>query len=194
MRGGVGRGGVSNTGWESTVESVHSRINNMDDVDADFAVIWISPFQVNDTMITEPDSLCGRLADYRCVGSVITWHNYYGVTGWLKWQSAGSDSRSKDRPGFQPPSGAQEKCVRVFPESKLMLCWLAVSVPQPLRMITYARKKSCSPCQSSVDYGNTKQTQHALVGLGSAALAAAVIWPREDGPNFPKGIINCIQK
>ena len=28
--------------------------------------------------------------------------------------------------------------------------------------MTYARYRSCSPCQSSVGYGNTKITQHAL--------------------------------
>ena len=33
-----------------------------------------------------------------------------------------------------------------------------------------------------------EKTQHALVGLGSAALAADVALPRRGGPNFPKGI------
>ena len=31
-----------------------------------------------------------------------------------------------------------------------------------------------------------EKTQHALVGLGSAALAAAVALPRSGGPNVPK--------
>ena len=30
------------------------------------------------------------------------------------------------------------------------------------KKITYARLRFCSPCQSLVDYGNTKITQHAL--------------------------------
>ena len=54
-------------------------------------------------------------------------------------------------------------------------------------MITYACERSCSPCQSSVDlrkhkkiqqslvdYGNRKRPSMHLLGLGSAALAAAV--------------------
>ena len=36
-----------------------------------------------------------------------------------------------------------------------------------------------------------EKTQHALVGLGSAALAAAVVLPRYDDPNFPKDMIKC---
>ena len=39
-----------------------------------------------------------------------------------------------------------------------------------------------------------EKTQHALVGLGNAALASAVAVPRKCGPNFPKGIINCKKK
>ena len=39
-----------------------------------------------------------------------------------------------------------------------------------------------------------KKTQYALVGLGSAALAAAVALPRAGGPNFPKRIIKWIRK
>ena len=35
-----------------------------------------------------------------------------------------------------------------------------------------------------------EKTQHALVGLGCAALAAAVA----GGPNFPKGTIKCVKK
>ena len=30
-----------------------------------------------------------------------------------------------------------------------------------------------------------EKTQHARVGLGSAALAAAVVLPRQSGPHFP---------
>ena len=33
-----------------------------------------------------------------------------------------------------------------------------------------------------------RKTQHALVGLGSAAVAAAVALPRKGDLNFPKGI------
>ena len=39
-----------------------------------------------------------------------------------------------------------------------------------------------------------EKTQHVFVGLGSAALAAAVALPRLGGPNFPKGVIKCIKK
>ena len=40
-----------------------------------------------------------------------------------------------------------------------------------------------------------EKTQHALVGLGSAALVAAVALPSYKGdPNFLKGIIKCIKK
>ena len=42
--------------------------------------------------------------------------------------------------------------------------------------------------------GKHKKTQHALVGLGSAALAAAVTLPRLGGPNFPKGTVKCEKK
>ena len=37
-----------------------------------------------------------------------------------------------------------------------------------------------------------RKKQHALVGLGSAALASAVALPRAGGSNFPNGIIKCI--
>ena len=33
-----------------------------------------------------------------------------------------------------------------------------------------------------------EKTQHAFVGLGSAALATAVALPRSGGSNFPRGI------
>ena len=39
-----------------------------------------------------------------------------------------------------------------------------------------------------------EKTQHALVGLGSAVLAAAAVLPRQGGPNFPKGITKCTKK
>ena len=39
-----------------------------------------------------------------------------------------------------------------------------------------------------------KTQQRALVGLGSAALAAAVALPRSGGPNFPKGINKVLKK
>ena len=38
---------------------------------------------------------------------------------------------------------------------------------------------------------NVPKTQHAYVGLGRAALAAAVALPKQNGPNFPK---NCKKK
>ena len=39
-----------------------------------------------------------------------------------------------------------------------------------------------------------EKTEHAPVGLGSAALAAAVALPRKGGPNFPKGINKVYKK
>ena len=59
------------------------------------------------------------------------------------------------------PSGVQERFLN-FSESKI-LCWLTVCVSNPsvlyahIRMIMYTRSRSCSPCQSLVDYGNTKR-------------------------------------
>ena len=38
-----------------------------------------------------------------------------------------------------------------------------------------------------------EKTQHAFVGLGSSALAAAADLPRYVGPNLSKGIIQCIK-
>ena len=32
--------------------------------------------------------------------------------------------------------------------------------------LTHTRQRSCSPCQSSVDYGNAQITQHALKSVG----------------------------
>ena len=64
-------------------------------------------------------------------------------------------------PRFEPQQEHKKKTVS-FSESK-MLCRLAVGCAQPLcvyarmRIITYARLRSCSPCQNSVDYGNTKR-------------------------------------
>ena len=41
---------------------------------------------------------------------------------------------------------------------------------------------------------NHEKAQHALVGLGSAAVVVAVVLPRQGDPNFPKGIIKRIKK
>ena len=41
---------------------------------------------------------------------------------------------------------------------------------------------------------NTQKNKHALVGLGSAALTAAVAVPRNDCPNYTEGRIKCIKK
>ena len=46
-----------------------------------------------------------------------------------------------------------------------------------------ARKRSCSPCQSSVDYGNNK-TPSMHWRLGSAALSQ-LAFPGESNQNFP---------
>ena len=44
-------------------------------------------------------------------------------------------------------------------------------------------KKSCSPCQSSVDYGNTKTPRmHRRLGSGTTSQLA---FPGESSPNFP---------
>ena len=63
-------------------------------------------------------------------------------------------------------------------------------------MITYMHAKD--PVVHVVrEFGGLRKhdkTQHAVVGLGSAALAAAAALPRIGGPNFPKGIIKCIKK
>ena len=42
-------------------------------------------------------------------------------------------------------------------------------------------------------FGNTK-IPHALLGMGSAALAAAVDLPRKGNPNFPQGINEALKK
>ena len=80
------------------------------------------------------------------------------------------------------PSGAQVKLVSFLRVENVVLT-LAVGVPnQPLcvyaciRMITHART-----LKSMSELGGLRKhtkTQHALVGLGSAALAAAVVLPR----------------
>ena len=48
-----------------------------------------------------------------------------------------------------------------------------------------ASKRSCGPCQSSVDYGNTK-TPSMHSRLGSSTLSQ-MAFPRGDNPNFPWG-------
>ena len=50
-------------------------------------------------------------------------------------------------------------CVCVF----VCVCvCVSVCVHACVRGGRYARSRSCSPCQHSVDYGNIKITQHAL--------------------------------
>ena len=74
------------------------------------------------------------------------------------------------RPEVRTPPASGRRSTRKncesFSKSNIMLCWLAVGVPNPscvayvyarITMITYACSRSCSPCQSSVDYGNTKR-------------------------------------
>ena len=97
-----------------------------------------------------------------------------GRGGGLSGYSVGPEIQ---RPEIRTPSGAQVTFVRVFPSQKCCAHSLSVCPTPPceharIRMITYARRP-CRPCQSSVDYGNTKKTQHVglLVGLGSAARA-----------------------
>ena len=80
-----------------------------------------------------------------------------------------SDSRSKTEVRTLSESGAQEKCVRVSPSQKCCADSLSLLSPTPvvtseydarIRMNTYARYRSCSPCQSYVDYGNTKRPSY----------------------------------
>ena len=44
-----------------------------------------------------------------------------------------------------------------------------------------------------MDYGNTKKKthQHALVGMGSTALTATVVFTQVKWPKFPEGIVKC---
>ena len=57
-----------------------------------------------------------------------------------------------------------------------------------IRMTTYARLRSCSPCQSLVDYGNMK-TLHTGEEKKKEKKGSAVLWllafPVESSPNFP---------
>ena len=83
-----------------------------------------------------------------------------------KWQTmgwrGGSIGRALDlkTPGSNPIGSTRQIC-ESFIEPK-MLCWL-VSVSNSrcvytrIRMIGYARLRSCSPCRGSVDYGNMKR-------------------------------------
>ena len=51
-------------------------------------------------------------------------------------------------------------------------------------------QKYCADLSEFSGLRKHKKTQQALVGLGSAALAAAVAVPRYGRPNVPKGIMN----
>ena len=65
-----------------------------------------------------------------------------------------------------------------------------------IRMITHACKRSCSPCQSLVDCRNMKMPSidlYLVIGLGSAALAAAVALPKP-AQIFCKELIKCWKK
>ena len=84
-----------------------------------------------------------------------------GVTGWLSGQRVGVEIQ---RSRVRIPSGAQEQTCEFFGVKTVVLtrCRCAQSP------CVYACERPCthvkdhSPCQSSVDYGNTKR-QHALV-------------------------------
>ena len=114
------------------------------------------------------------------------------VRVWLRmgWRGGSvgraSDSRSKD-PRFKPCQEHKKKLWELFRAKNVVLtrcrCAQPACVYARVRMITYVRSRSCSPCQSSVEYGNTKRPLLVLIGLGSAALAAAVALPRRGGPN-----------
>ena len=41
--------------------------------------------------------------------------------------------------------------------------------------------------------GKHEKTKHALVGMGSAALAADAVILRQGGPNFPEEVTMCIK-
>ena len=107
----------------------------------------------------------------------------------------GSVGHEIQRPEVQTPSGAQEKFVFSRVKNVVLIhCWCA----QPLRVFTYIRmihtcvnlnKDSVVHVSGFGGLRKKEKTQHALVGLGSAALAAAVLVRR-----FPKGIIKCIKK
>ena len=66
-------------------------------------------------------------------------------------------------PSMNPVSVRSKRNIcESFRVKNMMLCWLAVGVPNPcmyvytcVRMIMNACKRSCSPCQSLVDYENT---------------------------------------
>ena len=80
----------------------------------------------------------------------------YGLTGLAQRRTQDPKGRGSN------PARSTRKME--FLRVKIMLCRLAVSVPNPCvyiytrtRIMTYARSRSCSPCQSSVDYENTKR-------------------------------------
>ena len=51
------------------------------------------------------------------------------------------------------------------PTRNLLLRCNKASSNARIRMITYARQRSCSPCQCSVDYGNTKRPRMQFTGI-----------------------------
>ena len=81
-------------------------------------------------------------------------------------------TRDPETQGSNPVRSTRKMCESFFPSQNVMLTRCRCAQP-PCAQRTYGNDH-CSPCQSSVDYGNTKTTQHARVGLGSAALRVAV--------------------
>ena len=83
---------------------------------------------------------------------------------------------------LNPVGSTRTNLWEFFRVNKVMLthcqCSQPLCVYTCIRMITYAHYRCCSPCQSFGELQKHKKTQHALVGLGSAALAAAVALPR----------------
>ena len=80
-----------------------------------------------------------------------------------------------------------------------MLCWLAVGSSNPRVYTnedgTNGHVRTIKTLKSLLEFGGLREhekTPHALVGLGSAALAAAVALPGYGGPNFLQGINKCI--
>ena len=103
----------------------------------------------------------------------------FKVTGWLNWQSI--DSTSKEEIQVRIPSGAQEQIVSFFRVKSVVLTRCRCAQPRcvhaRIRMITYARYRSCSPCLNPVDYVNTKTLHTVKQQLGSAVLwLLAVSW------------------
>ena len=97
--------------------------------------------------------------------------------------------------------GTRTNCERFFTSIK-KCCADSLSVcPAPVCIIIRKHKndhvRTLKIMQSMSEFGGLRtheKTQHALVGLGSAALAVAVCLPiGKAAPVFRKGIIQCMK-